>query len=1207
MTDKQPTPKQREAIGKVDQDLPVTAGAGSGKTFVLTHRYFQILAERKATLSEILTITFTEKAANQMKQKIRDLIRQSAQEVTCSDFPPLAKPSLQSPPSQYWQTLLDDFDQAYISTIHGFCARVLRENAIRVGLDPDFSVMDEHITSLRQPEIIRRTVFQLINARDVSIAHLLQYFSIYQVTERLSDLLRKRVQYTGLYEFYFNDDNTPKSVDALFDHVEHCFKEKVSPVLESFACHPLWFDIKKGITNLIPSSESDRFYSHWLNLREKIESLTSARGVIDEANIWISLQDDLKSKGSKSNWDGADFSDLKKKMVDFRTEILEPALKQFPVFDAEIEREALRLAQSAVKVYHHTLENYHTWKRQHKYLDYDDLLVKAVEMLETSPDILRSYGDQFRHILVDEFQDTSSIQYRLVQLLKTGGDRRTRVFLVGDPKQSIYRFRGTQVSLFQEAKETLKAPETVLGRSFRSQPAILDWIDACFTLVMGTEEEHPDLSGLASYEQHYLPLEATRSNVHTPSSNTTVHLIEVDKNAEDATIENKLMIEAAHLANWLQKELPDISVEEGGKVRQATFGDVALLFRRTNYIKQYEYALQLAGVPYYTVSGSGFFSKQEIQDIMNILQALTSLEDEIAVVGVLRSGLFGMSDEGLYWLAQAVENWYDVLYKPELTFPDSLSASDAEVLRQCRNQMQRWRKLKDRYAPARLIDAICTETGYFGVLGSHSNGAQQIRNVEQFISLAHDFGQSTHTSPGAFVTYAKSLQEHADTEEAPLFFGDQDAVRLMTVHKAKGLEFPIVLIPNIDYTGHNTLQKDFYPEYGWAIHWTDPRKPAQQQKIKPFIYQLIRDLESRKDLAESRRLFYVASTRARDYLMLSGVFTGPEGLRNILEKVDYEKDNWLHWTVGVLREKGWEPGRHGVRIGSNNIQVSHFSYLNIPHLPAASDLIKRGAQDGEPAGRTESSLAQYLSMEEIKRRWKIPDQAPDLDEITPSMLPVFRRDPDEFFNTYILNLPGLRIPGDGQPARGGAAFGSLIHNILEKYVSVSQDEPTEIIDSQIADSEFRDSPNIKDDILSKLQVFQNTALHQQISKYPCYTEVEFLSIIEGVELSGQIDLLIDRGSDGLVLVDYKTDTVEDGNFKARVREYTPQLEAYAYGIRQSTGDLPAEVILYFWQYGAEVPVQIGPDQINHLIRTIGEIRTFIREKYASMEKVTAFK
>ena len=1202
MTHTHPTPEQREAIGNIDQDLPVTAGAGSGKTFVLTHRYFQILAERQATLPEILTITFTDKAANQMKQKIRDLIRQSAYGRTPKDFPPLSKSGVQVPSPDDWRTLLDNFDQAYISTIHGFCARLLKENAIRVGLDPDFSVMDEHITSLRQPQIIRRTVFELINERDDSVAHLLRYFSIYQITDRLSTLLRKRIQYTGLYEFYFHDDHTAKSVGALFDQVEQRFKEKVSPVLEYFASHPLWQEITTGLENLIPSTESDRFYPHWVNLRDKITGLTSVQGIIDQANIWISMQEDLKSKGSQSNWDGADFTELKKKMVRFRTGVLEPALAQFPVFDAEVEQEALRLAQSAVDVYHHTLENYTSWKRQRAYLDYDDLLVKAVEILENSPEILRSYGNQFRHILVDEFQDTSPVQYLLVQLLKQGGDRQSRLFLVGDPKQSIYRFRGTEVSLFEEAREMLSVQESVLSRSFRSQPAILEWIDACFSKVMGTKEQQED--ALAPYEQHYLPLEPTRQNVRAPSASTTIQLIEVDKNAEDATIENKLMIEAAHIANWLQNELSNISVEEDGEVRQATYGDVAVLFRRTNYMKQYEYALQLADVPYYSISGSGFFNKQEIRDILNILQALSSAEDEIAAVGALRSGLFGMSDEGLYWLARAVENWYDVLYKDDFTSPESLSPSDAEILRASRSKMQRWRRLKDRYAPDRLIDLICTETGYFGVLGALPNGVQHIRNIEQFIDLAHDFGQSTHTSLGAFVTYAKSLQQHADTEEAPLFFGDQDAVRLMTIHKAKGLEFPIVLIPNIDYTGHNTRQKDFYPEYGWALNWTDPGKPAQQQKVKPFIYQLIRDLESRKDLAESKRLFYVASTRARDYLMLSGVFTGPDGLQKMLDKVDYGKDNWLRWTLGVLNEQGWEPDRQEVRIGSNNVQVSHVSYLDIPHLPSASDLITRESPEQETAPITAGSSERGLSIGEIKRRWNVPARAPELTEMSPSMLPVFCRDPERFFNTYILKLPDMQFAGEAQHSRGGAAFGSLIHNILEMYVSGSPGEPTEIIDAQLANSEFRDSPDLKEEILSNFQVFRDTDLHQQIVEYPCYTEVEFLSAIDDIELSGQIDLLIDRGSRGLVLVDYKTDVVDDEDFVAKVREYLPQLEAYAYGIRQSTGNLPTEVLLYFWQYGAEVPVPIGTDQITHLIRLIGEIRTFIREEYASMEKAS---
>jgi len=1182
-----PTLEQRQAIREIGQSLPVTAGAGTGKTFVLTHRYFQILAEQRAGLDEILAITFTDKAANQMKEKIRALIRRHAREAPAAGFPPVQSPAMERPASEYWQGLMDTFDQAYISTIHGFCARLLRESAIEGGLDPEFTVMEEQSIALHQPEIIRRTVFRLIHAEAPSAGYVLRYFSPRQIIRRLTEMIQQRIQYQGLPEFYLRDDDAgPAAEDALYRKAAALFEAEAAPLLEAFGTHPLWDKIREDIRALTPRDESDLFYPHWVSLREKMERLDRQPEIMERANIWLALRDDLKKKGRKSNWEGADLTEVKQDLFDFREEVLSPGLSHLAIFREADEREAIRIARAWADLFRQTLEFYQTWKRQHNFLDYDDLLVEAVALLKNHPDIRLQYARQFKQILVDEFQDTNPLQYELIRLLAIEQEDGAHVCIVGDPKQSIYRFRGTEVSLFTRAKEQLHQAGVSLRSSFRSLPSLLAWFDACFKPLMGTggESDEP----LAPYEQEYISLQPDRSQPASDAPTVAVQLVEVNRRADDASMEARIQLEAAHIAEWLARELPAIQVEIDGTRRPATYGNVAILLRRTTYIKQYEYALQVAGLPYYTVAGKGFFRKPEIQDLMNILKAVSGPAESLAIVGALRSDLFGVSDEGLFWLAETGSSWQDILYRPEFPLPEMLSESDAFILGQARTFMAGWREAKDRIPPEDLLESICTQTGYLGILGIQQNGSQRIRNVEQFLNLASEFGYTTHTSLDAFITYIETLDEQSDIEEATLYYGDQDAVQLLTVHKAKGLEFPVVILPNIDYTGHHTLQRDFYPEYGLALAWNDPRKPMDEQEIRPFLYQYIRELESRQELAESKRLFYVASTRARDYLLLSAVLNGPDGMEKILPKIDRHKDNWLYWTLATLQDAGWAPGQDSAQIGGHSVRVMHYDHAGEPVLPGVTDIVRSSAApEGEPP---EATGRETLPVDEIRRRWTVPGVGQTLREINPSMLPVLVNKPEEFYARYVAHLPGITRQEEPAGDTGGTEYGTLVHRLLEQYVRTPEADWEAFLDGQLARSRFRGNPAVRAEIVSSMQVFLESPLCRDIRRYSSRPEVPFFTRVEDLPMNGQMDLVIDDEEQGMRVVDYKTDQVSDDEIREKVDYYTPQLCAYAFGILQSTGRLPTEVALYFWRTGQLVPVPIDTEDVQNVYRYAEQVK-----------------
>jgi len=767
-----PTPDQKRAIATIHSSLPVTAGAGSGKTFVLTHRYFQILAEQAAELDEILAITFTEKAANQMKEKIRHLLTDFAAGRQSEGFPPVMKDGLTLPDREYWHRLLDTFERSYISTIHGFCARILRESAVETGLDPEFTVMDEHTTALQLPGIIRREIFELIRDEDENIALWLQYYSLGEILHRYQGMIRGRIEYEGLREHYLGE----KSGDDLLNELREQLEEAIPEEIDSLRDHPVWQQIADSLEKMSPQRETDHFFPHYQHLRDIQARLGRTPDRLELVNLWKAAAENLKSKGAKGNWLGVDLTELKNVMKDFRTEVLEPLLEEVYEFNESDEREAIRLARSGARIFSKVLSGYREWKSERNYLDYNDLLRMAVDLLGQHPHLREKYANQFKFILLDEFQDTNPIQYRLVELLSDNGSGEGSLFVVGDPKQSIYRFRGTEVELFEDARNNLPDPGITLNISFRSRPSILAWYNACFSRVMGTADDQRER---ARYEQHYIPLEPHREEPDQPAYGVSISFVETEHSSRAFSIDEKIQVEAAHIADWIRNHLGDIKVDRGDGSERARPGDVAILFRKTTHLKRYEHALRLAGIPFFTVSGAGLFEKQEIRDIITVLEALEHPGEGIPVVGALRSHLFGMSDEGLFQLAEAGfrHQWEDVLYQDQEYFamPESLSDNDRLALAEAREKMQRWCGMKDRVSPGDLLDNICIESGYFGVAGLGRDGPQQLRNVEAFLRIAREFSRSRLATLGGFVEYITSLRDAAEASGPPPTIAEANA------------------------------------------------------------------------------------------------------------------------------------------------------------------------------------------------------------------------------------------------------------------------------------------------------------------------------------------------------------------------------------------------------------------------------------------------
>jgi ATP-dependent helicase/nuclease subunit A len=487
--------------------------------------------------------------------------------------------------------------------------------------------------------------------------------------------------------------------------------------------------------------------------------------------------------------------------------------------------------------------------------------------------------ETIERLLVDEFQDTDPIQSEILERLAAPDPLLGRLFLVGDFKQSIYRFRGAQPEIFQHFRERFPAAgRHALTENFRSVPEILHFVNALFASTFPGPET---------------ALSARVANVAGGDQPAVEFLWAAEPESSDAagpkpSAHERRTLEARWLARRLRQRLDaGWKVRDRGtkEIREAHPGDVAFLFRAMTDVGPYESALDEEGFDYHTVGGAAFYVQQEVTDLINVLSTIEDPFDQVALAGALRSPFFCLSDDGLYWLTTARADLVEGLEHAQRI--DDLSDLDRRQACRARDLLMRWRGFKDREPIAALLDRVLDESGYEAALLGESLGARKRANARKLVRLARQFDQQRGLTLAAFVAKLRAdLRRPPREEQASTTDEEGTSVRLMSIHQAKGLEFPIVVLPDlnrkpparIDSTAfHAVLGPLVRPsrDPGSApVASTEPAADASpRQSLGWLAYQT---LEQREDEEESVRLFYVATTRARDALILSSAISATD-------------------------------------------------------------------------------------------------------------------------------------------------------------------------------------------------------------------------------------------------------------------------------------------------------------------------------------------
>jgi ATP-dependent helicase/nuclease subunit A len=824
------TGSQAEAVSARGQDVIVKAGAGSGKTSTLVARYLSLL-DGGCLPRGVVAITFTEKAAREMRNRIRQAIHQL-----------LAGPGLTDDRAR-WQAIEADIDAARIGTIHGLCAALLRAHPAEAGVDPQFDVLEEGRAATLRAQAVEMALAWGIE--QPGLQALFAAISADELSRSLAKLLEGRLDASGLFD--------------VPDWPER-WRTAVAEALRRFAARA---DVQSALAELraLTGSKASLLNDAGDKLVEPIQTLLANWAAFEAAADPLAAALALYTTRHAYRPGGAGKKTSRAKAAAKAwCEAFDAQLQDWlggkdkgdPAPDAALERQAAETVGGLRPLFEKARGLYQAGKAAWHSLDFDDLEAGALQLLERG-DIRARWQRQIDALLVDEFQDTNERQRRIVEALAGRPEGRVgRLFVVGDEKQSIYRFRGADVTVFRRLDRNIRARgglPLALTRTFRAHQALVETLNELLGAVMGVADDaEAEGFGRRPFAVPFAELQADRVE---PGRGVAAPYLEVllglGENADEAR-----GVAAQLLARRL-RQLHDTT--------QLQWEHMALLFRASTGFPDYEAALEGEGIPFVTVAGRGFYARPEIRDLLNGLHALADPSDDLALAGLLRSPAFGLSDVALYqlrWPPGAVDaQGYRAALAGDL---GHLSEIDRQQAEQARDRLAHLTGLVDRVSVAELLKALLELTLYPAVLASTEAGARLQRNVEKLLADAHT---SRLVRVSEFLDYLETLQAVGAREgEAPTEAGG--AVRLMTVHKAKGLQFPLVVLADAARSRPNVSE----PTLLSSAYGVVPGQGRGGQA--PLIFRLAKQAEADQAEAEDLRLLYVAATRVEEKLIVCG-------------------------------------------------------------------------------------------------------------------------------------------------------------------------------------------------------------------------------------------------------------------------------------------------------------------------------------------------
>jgi ATP-dependent helicase/nuclease subunit A len=1097
------TDEQLVAVERREGDLLLDAGAGSGKTAVLVERFVRAVREDGVEVGRILAITFTEKAAAELRDRIRERLRELGDDERARAT-----------------------EGAWISTIHGFCARVLRASALAAGIDPAFVALDE--TEAGQLAELAFEGALEATALDPGAIDLIAGYRVARLRRAIVAVhgeLRSRGQLAPVLP-----PVAPAAATAFEDARGALARAQAAATAELAALS------SAGGGGNGPGGGNGGSGASLADARARLDRCAT---VLATPDPWLGDIDAARlrngSAGVLSGEACARYRD---------------ALEAFRVVCAR--REAVRAQRLLDRLLREYGARYAELKRERSALDFEDLELLTRDLLTGHGELRGRYAERFEQIMVDELQDTNPVQLELIESIA-----RENLFTVGDAFQSIYGFRHADVELFEQRRERLTetGARATLSANFRSRPELLDALNLAFAPAFG---------------ERFTPLRAGRSEA-PPAAGAAggpmVELLIVDKAADWGPSAGEMS------STWRLAEARALA----GRVRELVAGgatprDIVLLARATTDLRAYERALEDRGVPTYVIGGRGYWSHPQVLDLVAHLRALANPRDGEALYTVLASPLVGASAAALVVLAAAAREskrdpWW-VLREPEALL-DDLDGRDRERLGAFARWFSAERERAARTSIEDLIERALELTGYDLTMLAMRGGERRLANVRKLMRLGREHEARHGGDLRGFLDLVRGLQTGRLSEpresEAPVEGEALDAVRLMTIHRAKGLEFEIVCVADLGRTprgsGGDVIRVGRDGRLGLKV-----ARAGRGRLIPVLDYDTVGVDRDEAEEREERRLYYVAATRARERLILSGAIgtdPWPERRRGGAP---------LAWIapafVPDIAARADADELAGVVERSDGEWWARVAYTIVRPGEAEDE----GGEPSEVAGAVEAP-----AMTPVPAPLPAAAPAAPVTSLSYSSLGEYARCGYRFYLERVLDLPGVETGSRADassPGISAADRGVLVHALLETLDFRHGRAPTAAeAGAAAARVGVRAGPAELDEAVAMVARFLDTDLRRRLAGATDVRREEpfgFLLEPGGVVVSGFLDVLAREGA-RMIVVDYKSDRLEGAEPAAVVAE-SYRVQRLVYALEALKGGAAEVEVVHVFLEAPERPV-----------------------------------
>lgn len=1207
------TNEQLQAINEKGNNILVAAAAGSGKTAVLVERIINKVINEKIDIDKILVVTFTNAAASEMRERILEAIYKKLEE---------------NPLNYHLQRQIILLNKASISTIHSFCLDIIRNNFYEVDASANFRIADTAENDLLKYDVLDDLFEEKYNNNDKDFLNLIEVYTDYRSDDKLKELILniyKFIQSSPFPEKWIEEKVNQFKGDENKDFSETIWGQVILSTLKD--------KIEEAVIKLRKiSSETSKFIELSKFTAVLNEDIINLEFIMSNMNLWNSTFNSINSFKWK-NWpvDKKVTIELKDKAKEVRDKVKKELKSEFDKYMIYNSEEALKYINNMYYILNSLKElvkefskKFSERKKEKNIIDFNDIEHLALKILlkeengeYVESDVAKKYKEKFEEIAIDEYQDSNLVQEYILNSIS----KNNNIFMVGDVKQSIYKFRQARPELFLDKYEkySLKAEQKEnenlkiqLFKNFRSRKNILDITNLVFKNIMSKK-----IGDIEYNENEYLNYGANypepEENNFKYAGKAELHIIDLKENDEISAYKDEIEVEEDDEqerieddvieAKFVAKKIQEI-MNSGYKVydrkegyRNIKYKDIVILLRATSTLAPiFEKELADLDLPVFSDSSAEYLNSVEIQTIMSILKIIDNPLQDIPLVTVLRSTIGKFTDNDLIEIRLVDRNcdFYEALLKARISAEGNLKNKIEDIL----SKLEKWREEQEYKTLDELIWQIYIDTGYYNYVGLLPNGALRQANLKILFEKAKQYESASFKGLFNFINFIDKLKgNNGDMASAKLIGENEDVIRIMSIHKSKGLEFPIVFLCaaqksfNMKDLNENIL---LHQDMGFGPTFIDIENKI---KFNTLAKEAIKIKSKEEIISEEERILYVALTRAKEKLIITGrrkdlskdlakkqeeleLYT--QDKERIDNKLVKKAKSYLDWIMLVYL------------FNKNNIKDIMELYEH-----NKNDLIKEIINKEETADNInlinviEEEAGKLKNEEEIENiskelNWKYKYQ----DETTiPTKTSVTKI--KELKNENVIDIGDILNDNKEIKLEAEANFikqeekissskkGSLVHLCLQR-IDERQDYNIEDLKKLLQGLVFneiiteKEAESIDVNILYKYvksELFEELRQAKKIYKeQPFYINVPVKELYkdvgdtqEKILVQGIIDLFFINNKDELVLIDYKTDYIEKGKESVIKERYKVQLELYKNALEKSFNKKVSRAQIYLAQ------------------------------------------